>query len=256
MSETPWVPKVIAFAGRAGSGKNTAAVKVGLMIPGSREYAFAAPLKEFCEAIFGMSRARLYGPSELRNEPVTWTQEDRHAIRTRFWNLGKEFSGEWTSAILDAGIEFGFRQRTTAIGALIEWFESVMARSKAGESLSARTLLQELGTDVCRVHYSPDLWAAVVISRIARDSKAERFPVAIITDCRFENEALLTRKTLRAKVVLITRGTVAPLIYGAHPSETSLPDETQCDHVIVNDRSLDDLTADIHDMLEGFGWIE
>lgn len=250
-----WIPKVLGLFGRAGSGKNTIAVKVGHVIPGTREYAFAAPLKEFVEAIFGISKDRLYGPSELRNARLEqWSPDERHAIRARFWNLGKQFSYEWIAAIVDTGAEFGLLSRGKATHELIKWFDGVMDRSKRGDVLTARVLLQELGTDVGRAHYHTDLWAALAVRRIYRDSQVERFPLAVITDGRFENEALLIRKLIRGKVLRVTRP-VAESSQDAHPSEHGLPDLSQCDARISNAGTLEQLDNEVRETLDGFGWI-
>lgn len=55
---------LIALAGRAGCGKNTAAKLLGGV-----EVSFADPLKKFCGEVFDFSREQLYGPSSERNRP-------------------------------------------------------------------------------------------------------------------------------------------------------------------------------------------
>ncbi len=56
--------RLIAIAGRAGSGKNTAA-----QLLGAAEISFAEPLKRFCQEVFAFSDAQMFGPSEERNRP-------------------------------------------------------------------------------------------------------------------------------------------------------------------------------------------
>lgn len=56
--------RIIALAGRAGSGKNTVATMLG-----GHETSFAEPLKRFCQEVFAFTDEQLFGPSECRNAP-------------------------------------------------------------------------------------------------------------------------------------------------------------------------------------------
>lgn len=56
--------RLIALAGRAGSGKNTVAKLLG-----AHEISFAEPLKKFCQEIFAFTDEQVWGPSECRNAP-------------------------------------------------------------------------------------------------------------------------------------------------------------------------------------------
>lgn len=56
--------RLIALAGRAGSGKNTAADMLG-----GRQIAFAEPLKRFCQEVFAFTDEQVWGRSEWRNAP-------------------------------------------------------------------------------------------------------------------------------------------------------------------------------------------
>lgn len=59
---------IIGLAGKAGSGKDTAADAL-VERRGFVKISLAGPLKRICAEVFGWDAARLYGPSELRNEP-------------------------------------------------------------------------------------------------------------------------------------------------------------------------------------------
>lgn len=56
--------RLIALAGRAGSGKNAVASMLG-----AHEISFAEPLKQICQQVFAFSDAQLFGPSSERNRP-------------------------------------------------------------------------------------------------------------------------------------------------------------------------------------------
>jgi hypothetical protein len=90
---------------------------------------------------------------------------------------------------------------------------------------SPRRALQELGTDVLRTHFHPDIWLAAFEHRVARAGPEARF---VITDCRFENELACLRK-LGAAIWWIWRGLpptwwnaarLGETIPGVHISET------------------------------------
>ncbi len=56
--------RLIALAGRAGSGKNTVAELLD-----AEQISFAEPLKRFCQEVFAFSDLQVWGPSEERNRP-------------------------------------------------------------------------------------------------------------------------------------------------------------------------------------------
>lgn len=55
--------RLIALAGRAGSGKNTVADMLG-----GHQISFAEPLKRFCQEVFDFSDEQVWGASEHRNK--------------------------------------------------------------------------------------------------------------------------------------------------------------------------------------------
>ncbi len=73
--------RLIALAGRAGTGKNTVAKLLG-----AHEISFAEPLKRFCQEVFAFTDAQIWGPSEERNRPDTrylrWSDQDENTYLT------------------------------------------------------------------------------------------------------------------------------------------------------------------------------
>jgi hypothetical protein len=90
---------------------------------------------------------------------------------------------------------------------------------------SPRRALQELGTDVLRTHFHPDIWLAALEYKVQNAGPEERF---VITDSRFENELTCLRK-LGAFIWWIWRGEKpawwdiakrGDVVPGVHVSET------------------------------------
>ena len=109
-----------------------------------------------------------------------------------------------------------------------------------GIGVSARHMLQTLGTEWGRACIHPDFW--VMIAR----AKAERIMAdgrsVVIDDVRFPNEAAMIRD-LGGELWRIDRPGVA--YNGDHSSEGGLEDITP-DRVIVNDGSIDQFKEKIY----------
>lgn len=163
--------KLIGISGRAGSGKDT----VAGLVPGSRRFSFADPLKEFCQQVFGWDRETLWGPSELRNKP------DERYPRECGYELHQ---GDGSTCPACRGQQ---------------------------QYLTPRYALQTLGTEWGR-HCFPDVWAQLGVRRAQewlrehpKQGKGhfsdDEFgntcyippsglpSVAVFSDCRFVNEA-------------------------------------------------------------------
>jgi hypothetical protein len=90
-------------------------------------------------------------------------------------------------------------------------------------SMTAREVMQFVGTDIFR-----KMWSDVWVEGLFRKIKKERPKIAVITDCRFNNE-LLIGKNYEAKSVHLTRGKG-----DGHESETALDNYTDYDFVLDN----------------------
>lgn len=132
--------------------------------------------------------------------------------------------------------------------------------------LSPREILQRLGTEVARsIH--PDTWVRHTLDgvRAAADGRGyswrdevnhrfETYPGPVphvrwaITDVRFPNEAALIRAA-GGLIWKVVRPNLA-LPVDEHPSETSV-DLVEADAVIVNDGTLDALTARVDVAMSG-----
>lgn len=97
---------------------------------------------------------------------------------------------------------------------------------------TARHAMQTLGTEWGRLLIGDDLWIRIAMSRVAG------LPAAVISDCRFPNEAAAV-KAAGGKVIKIVRATAAT---GAdtHPSEEET-DLIEADHTIINNTTIEEL---------------
>lgn len=106
--------------------------------------------------------------------------------------------------------------------------------------VSARHMLQTLGTEYGRQCLHPDIWLK------CWEKKAERFSAVVSDDVRFPNEADLIRK-LGGEMWLVRRFDVQRTT--SHSSEGSL-DDYGFDRVIENDGTLDDLRSKVMTALQ------
>jgi hypothetical protein len=228
---------IIGLLGPAGSGKDLVAdwfcnekdfVKV----------AFADPIKRFAAQCFGIDKERLWGPSEKRNELLE--------ISDDWWYEAIGHLGRASEEILNSVLSDG--NRVHGYLELHNWF--TWLRKTYPKSISARIILQTLGTEWGRVSVYDLLWADYghkVINQlrtpgflysqedglIGPKMSAMKTPVpgVIIPDHRFENEVQTTKKNdgyvLRLRRLALEEKNETIGISG-HRSENelkSLPDE-------------------------------
>jgi len=127
----------------------------------------------------------------------------------------------------------------------LKWEDMPGYKGKKKGRLTAREFLQFFGTDICRkIH--PDIWT----DRTLKSIREEESLMAVISDCRFPNEAEAVR-TAGGKIIKLTRG----IDGDKHSSETSV-DAIEYDTVIDNtDLSMMETNVEIISTLEGWGWL-
>lgn len=109
---------------------------------------------------------------------------------------------------------------------------------------SPRQLAQTLGTEWGRQLVHPDLWLLLAKREIERARECGESGI-VFTDCRFANEAQFVRNE-GGLVIHVSRKGCEPV--AAHASENGLP-ERLVDAVVINDTSLEDYYAALHNVV-------
>lgn len=178
--------------------------------PYVKMYNFADALKELCITMFDISHEQAYGSyknslTKLRweNMPGVITPEDAKSLFLKY-----------DEPIRDEDL--------TEMGLLVH---------KPG-FMTAREVLQFVGTDIFRRMYEP-VWVNLLMNKIKIDSPL----VAVIADCRFDNEAQAV-KDADGIIVRLTRRPTRD----NHASEDGFKEFSAFDLVLDNE-SLDIKTA-------------
>ncbi len=197
---------IVGFAGKAASGKTTAARHLASLLEGEvRIIPMAMVLREEVENFLNRVGAGEYVPL------LYSTQEDK--IRTFYVS------------------------RSSALAACPKWGQFIAQHRDIQDienltAVTVRRILQWWGTEFRRAQ-DPDYWTRAWADKVASHDLEKTH--ILVDDIRFKNE-LETLKAQGGLIVKIER----PGFNGAgdHASETSLDDYSAWDHVIVNDGSL------------------
>lgn len=112
--------------------------------------------------------------------------------------------------------------------------------------MTAREFLQYFGTNICRKIHS-DIWTDHTFRKI----ESEESLLALISDCRFPNEAEAVKKA-GGKLIHLTRKPFED----THESETSLDGYESYDAVIDNaNLSINETNTEIVRLLDEWGWL-
>lgn len=239
---------IIGLLGKAGSGKDT----VGMYLTDYYNavcVAQADPIKRFCMKVFGFDEPTLWGPSELRNVDQVFGEYDREGVGYKF----DENSSQFLTDIVPKEDQKAARQTLDA------WFTKMDKIMQKEGRLSARTALQQLGTEWGR-NLSLNIWSDHAINTcktlLEGGYRYNKFDglyrmkdvshsFAIITDVRFRNECL-NIKYCNGSVVRILRPQ-AGLATDSHASEAEMDSIPRhfYDHILNNFGTIDDLYNDI-----------
>jgi hypothetical protein len=167
-------------------------------------YSFADSLKELCVSLFNIPLECVYGTDEQKN------QIQEHLL----WE-------NMPGVITDA--EFYNAVMKNHYGSNVRDVISKMTFHDPGP-MTAREFMQFFGTNIMRKIYGP-IWINNCLNRINSDGSA----IAVISDCRFENEV----KAIQAaggKVVRLTRSVKED----SHISEVELDGYEGFDFILDN----------------------
>lgn len=123
------------------------------------------------------------------------------------------------------------------------WKESVIEKV----SKSPRQMMQTLGTDWGRQLVHPDVWLTLAGLELDKYRRAG-YEVAVVTDCRFENEANWIRGH-GGEVWHVLRTQIAAV--AEHKSEAGVAIALGLDSVIENSGTIDDLGDQVRRALAG-----
>jgi len=164
--------------------------------PYIKMYNFAEALKEICGSLFGLTHEQLHGTQKNSLTKLRW--ENMPGVVT---------PGKATKLSLNEN----------------QLIECGLLLHEAG-SMTAREVLQFVGTEIFRRMYEP-VWVNLLINRIKEESPM----IAVIADCRFDNEAQGV-KDAGGTVVKLTRQTEVD----NHQSERGFDKFDDFDKVVDN----------------------
>jgi hypothetical protein len=118
------------------------------------------------------------------------------------------------------------------------------------KGVDGRELLQRIGTDKVRDEY-PNFWLDAVINLVT--AFQNDFDYVLISDCRFENEAVgFTKSGFNNITVRVTRTDFESILTDeqkAHPSETALDDFDF--NYYINAKNMDELKSAVDEFYRG-----
>ena len=137
------------------------------------------------------------------------------------------------------------RQKNTMIP--MRWENMPGCKKSSSGQMSAREFLQYFGSDICRT-IKENIWTDTTIDQIERENPL----VAIISDCRFPNEAEAIQNA-GGKVIKLTRHKDTK---DKHTSETALENWEDWDAVIDNQNlSIYETNVELVKTLDSWGWL-
>ncbi|PLX99323.1 MAG: hypothetical protein C0623_09615 [Desulfuromonas sp.] len=207
---------IIGFAGKAASGKTTAAKHLAPLLTGPFQIIpMAQLLREEVENFLELIGATEYTPL------VYGCQDDK--VKTFYVDTSRALANcpKWNHFISEHQ-EIQDRDDRTAI--------------------TVRRILQWWGTEYRR-EQDPDYWTSAWANKV-KSYDLEKTNI-LVDDIRFNNE-LKTLKGLGGLIVKIERPGFAGA--GNHASETSLDDYSEWDHIVQNDGTLEQFLDKISDL--------
>lgn len=172
--------------------------------PYVKMYNFADALKELCITMFDISHEQAYGSYKNSLTKLKW--ENMPGVITP--EVAKSLFFKYDEPLKDEDF--------AEMGLLVH---------KSG-FMTAREVLQFVGTDIFRRMYE-QVWVRLLINKIKMDSPL----VAIIADCRFDNEAQAV-KDEGGTIVRLTRRPTRD----SHASEDGFKEFTDFDLILDNEK--------------------
>lgn len=196
--------QIIGVLGQSNTGKDV--VADWFYRKGFIKLAFSDPMKRYARDLFDYEPLQLWGPSEERNKELVANDPWWMKVVSNWGKATNKFVNE----LFVHTFSNGHVGRTDAYLSLMHWLADLRRYTQSHAAmLSPRVVLQTLGTEWGR-KLDPDLWLNYAYGRIVPGLKDGRSydceyglyaestmtgcPGVIITDHRFYNEVLATRK--------------------------------------------------------------
>lgn len=228
------------------------------MWPYIKHYSFAHSLKEIGENLFDIPRENLFGTEDQKNQimpHLLW--ENMPGIVTP--SQVKEYSEYETSSGFNLYCEIEKKSRDEQNASYWDdninkpnilnnrkWILNTIIHEPG--PMTAREFMQFFGTEIMRKMYEP-LWT----NRTIKDIESEEPLIAVISDCRFKNEAKAL-KAKGAKLVYLTRSISNN---DNHLSENGFGDFNDFDLTIDNaNMTLLDTCKALLDGIHSWDWFE
>ena len=208
---------VLGLSGKKQSGKDTLLANLAPLLHGTvKQYNFADGLKNFLVDVMGLRHEQVWGTEEQKNTKTTYLWENLPEF-VRWENGGRwvDYGGKDLVQQLPL-FEKSLGHNAFSVEKLYWSIKSsniAPINVKTGP-MTARELMQVMGTDVCRRMFSQHIWVHATFRQIAKDNP----DFAIIPDLRFPSE-LQGVQQHDGLVVRLTRNNTHN---DQHPSETAL----------------------------------
>lgn len=240
---------IIGLYGAAGVGKDQFAIFTEDWVKNDLcevfsyyQTSFAEPVYELSGVIFGVTPEFL-GERRKKELRQWFTVSQRQLERARdLWDMWKlndfvDFSDVWPK----------FEEQHLTTTPPFEWNE--IDEQLYSVFISPREILQKIGTELGRTMVYTNVWIDLLKSRI----KQKNADVTLVTDIRFDNEAVVIRdfpNVTHSINVEIVSPTSPHVIKTTHVSEAGVS-ERLIDHTFVNQYTgLTNLQDDVRDFLD------
>lgn len=218
----------LAFVGLKGSGKSTFAHMFT-----DNVYSFATPLKKATNHLFDVDVYSSSGKQKTIQIPENIQSNRLYDACLEFFDLSDD------DFLYDE--ELDLHGGATATD-LLECFREAVQENFSGKTMTAREILQKMGTEVGRDTFGDDIWIRNMLSRIEGEEEV------VVDDCRFLNEAM----ALRNKGFTIIGIDRPGLEVDKHPSEMEMVErwDIMVDLTVKNDGTIQETFHNIQQSLE------
>ena len=235
---------LIILRGLKGSGKSTCGSFL-MKNYGYHQMSFASRLKDIVAWVYDLPRGRLDGLTEKDRE---WREQPHPNLQGGWVNnptggYAERHRLKWIDkryAVLEKVYGLRVPEDSKSYNKILEQLVSGLEKHIYPYNLSPRQALQIIGTEVFRAIH-PDTWCLALQVQIEQLKKQDADCKIVVTDGRFENEALWAREQ-GALLIYVDRPIEATDL---HSSEDITKFKELANIVLLNERGLDELECSL-----------